>query len=231
MIGDRKVSAVICARGGSKGLPGKNIRPLCGRPMIAWSIEAARQSAFLDRILVSTDDPAIAQAARDAGIDVPFLRPAELATDDANLIDAILHALDTSGDTPHYVVLLQATSPLRTGADIDGCLRLCHEKVAHAAASVCEADKSPYWMFHLNEDGSVRPVIPREEVGFLRQALPTVWTANGAVYVAEVDWLRREGTFWRPGITLGYPMPRDRSVDIDSLLDFHLAELLLEAEG
>lgn len=227
MIGGRTVTAVICARGGSKGLPGKNIRPLGGRPLIAWSVAAAKASALVDRVLVSTDDPEIAAAARDAGVEVPFLRPAELATDTANLVDAVIHALDTAGDRTDYVVLLQATSPLRTAEDIDGCIRLCAEHTAFAAATICEADKSPYWMFHLNDDRSVRLVIPRDEVGFLRQALPAAWAANGAVYVADAVWLRQERTFWRQGVTLGYPMPRERSVDIDNLLDFRLAELLI----
>lgn len=228
MIGNRSATAVICARGGSKGLPGKNVRPLGGRPMIAWSVKAARESALIDRILVSTDDPEIAQAARDAGADVPFLRPAELATDTANLVDAIIHALDVSADRSDYVVLLQATSPLRIAADIDGCLRLCHERDAQAAATVCEPDKSPYWMFHLDDDGTCRLVIPRDEIGTARQDLPQVWAPNGAVYVARADWLRRERTFWRQGVTLGYVMPRERSVDIDTLLDFRMAEILMQ---
>lgn len=225
--GSGRVLALICARGGSKGLPGKNVRPLAGKPMVAWSVEAALGSALIARTVVSTDDPAIAEAARAAGAEVPFLRPPELATDGAGLMDVIFHALDTLNETPSHVVLLQATSPLRTSGDIDSCVRLCLERGADAAATICEADKSPYWMFHLNDDGSIRLVIPRDEVGSRRQDLPPAWVPNGAVYVARTEWLRREGTFWRQGITLGHVMPRERSVDIDSLLDFRIAEMLM----
>ncbi len=227
MIGGRRVAAVICARGGSKGLPGKNLRPLAGRPLIAWSVAAALDSELLDRVLVSTDDAAIAAAAGAAGAEVPFLRPAELATDGANIVDAVLHALDSSGTDCDFVVLLQATSPLRLACDIDDCIRLCVERGAPAAATLCEAAKSPHWMFHLDAAARVRLVIPRDEVGFLRQALPPAYAANGAVYVARVDWLRRERTFWRQGQTVGLLMPAERSVDIDTLLDFRLAELLM----
>lgn len=227
MIDGKRVVAVICARGGSKGLPGKNIRLLGGKPMIEWSIEAALGSEVLDRILVSTDDPAIASAARDAGVAVPFLRPAHLAGDDANLIDAIFHALEAGGECCDYVVLLQATSPLRLAADIDMCVQQCLVRQAPAAATICETTKSPYWMFHLRQDQTVELVVPRDEVGHMRQALPATFAANGAVYVAEVEWLRKERTFWRQGQTVGCLMPLDRSVDVDTLLDFRLAEILL----
>jgi CMP-N-acetylneuraminic acid synthetase len=227
VIEGNRCVGVICARGGSKGLPGKNIRSLCGRPMIAWSIEAARESQFLDRVLVSTDDIEIAEAARAAGEPVPALRPAHLAGDDANIVDAVLHAIDTEAPQADYAVLLQATSPLRRAEDIDACIRLCIGKGVPAAASVTEAGKNPYWMFHLNPDGTVRLVIERDEVGFLRQALPQAWVANGAIYVAQVEWLRRERTFWRQGMTLAYPMPAERSVDVDTLLDFRWAEFLM----
>jgi CMP-N-acetylneuraminic acid synthetase len=226
MIDGKRCVAVICARGGSKGLPRKNVLPLAGRPLIAWSVEAARQSTLLDRAVVSTDDPEIAEAARHAGADVPFLRPAHLADDGANIVDAILYTLDTLGEAEGYAVLLQATSPLRTGADIDACIRLCAERKAPAAATVSPAAKSPYWMFHLNDDGSVRPVIPAPAIANQRQALPPAWVANGAVYVAECDWLRHHRTFWVPDVTQGCIMPAERSVDIDSIIDFRLAEVL-----
>ena len=195
--------------------------------MIAWSVAAALGSALLDRVLVSTDDPAIAAAARAAGAEVPFLRPAELATDGANVVDAVLHAIDSSATACDDVVLLQATSPLRLASDIDDCIRLRYARGAPAVATLCEAAKSPYWMFHLDDASRVGLVVARDEIGFLRQALPPAYAANGAVYVAQLDWLRRERTFWRQGQTLGLVMPAERSVDIDTLLDFRLAELLM----
>jgi len=226
--GGKRIVAVIAARGGSKGLPRKNVLPLAGRPLIAWSVMAAQGSALIDRTIVSTDDEEIAEAARAAGGEVPFLRPADLATDSASIIDAMLHAVDTLGETPDYVVLLQATSPLRLASDIDDCIRLCLDNDAPAAATITPAAKSPYWMFLRDDDGRVRPVIERETVGDQRQSLPPAFAANGAVYVARTDWLRRERTFWRPGQTLGHVMPAERSVDIDSLLDFRLAQLLMD---
>lgn len=228
-LGKPSILAVIAARGGSKGLPGKNVRLLGGRPMIAWTVAAARGASLLGRVVVSTDDAGIADAARAAGAEVPFLRPADLATDDANVVDAVLHVIDTLGEAPDHVVLLQATSPLRQACDIDGCIRQCLESGAPAACSVTPAPKSPYWMFSLDAGGRVHPVIEREErPGEQRQALPSAYVANGAVYVAETGWLRRERTFWRPGVTLGYVMPPERSVDIDTLLDFRVAEVLME---
>lgn len=229
MIGDARVLGVICARGGSKGLPGKNVRPLGGKPLIAWSVAAARQSGLLDRVVVSTDDDAIAEAARTAGADVPFRRPAELSDDGANLVDVVLHAVDTLAEDFRYVVLLQATSPFRSGADIDACLDLCRRTDAPSANSVCVAEQSPYWMFTQTPDGRLELLIPRERMGFRRQDLPTVYAPNGAVYACQVDWLRRERTFWLPGVTLGHLMPPERSVDIDTALDFHVAEAVREA--
>lgn len=195
--------------------------------MIGWTVKAGLGAALVDRLLVSTDDPDVAEAARQAGAEVPFLRPAELATDGANIVDAVLHAIDTAGADCDYAVLLQATSPLRQADDIDACIRLCHDRQSPAAATVCEAAKSPYWMFHLNPDETVRLVVERPEIGFLRQELPPAYAANGAVYVADLEWLRSERSFWRQGCTLGHVMPAERSVDVDTLLDFRLAELLM----
>jgi CMP-N-acetylneuraminic acid synthetase len=125
------------------------------------------------------------------------------------------------------VVLLQATSPLRTGADIDACIRLCHDSGAPAAATVCEVSKSPFWMFTLGTDLRVRRLLDSHPIGNRRQNLPKVYAANGAVYVARPDWLRAAGTFWTDE-TAGHVMPAERSVDVDSELDFKLAQLLLE---
>lgn len=227
MIGGRRILAVIAARGGSKGVPRKNVMPLAGRPLINWTIQAAQGAILLDRTIVSTDDAEIADTAREAGAEVPFLRPEILAGDNANVVDALLHAIDTLQENPDYVVLLQATSPLRLSQDIDCCIRLCHEHNAPAACGVTLAAKSPYWMFHLDHDHRVNLVVPRNMTsGEQRQTLPDAYVANGAVYVARTEWLRCERTFWVPGLTLGYVMPPERSVDIDTYLDFKLAEVL-----
>lgn len=221
------IFGIIVARGGSKGLPGKNVRLLAGKPMVAWTVEAALAAQRLDRVVVSTDDAVIAEAARLAGAEVPFLRPAHLAGDTASVVDAIFHAIDNLGEQPEWVVLLQATSPLRLAGDIDACIDLCLSRDAPAVASISLAAKSPYWMVTLDDQGHIHMVVPRDQMGDNRQSLPAAYCPNGAVYVARTEWLRRTRTFWQPGVTLGYIMPPERSVDVDTVLDFRLAELLM----
>ena len=177
MIQDKKVLAVIAARGGSKGLRGKNLREAGGKPLIAWSIEAGRGSRYIDRLVLSTDDDEIMAVARDWECEVPFRRPDDLAGDEARIEDALIHALDTIGDDFDYLVLLQATSPLRTSGDIDACLERCLETGAPALVSVSEAGKSPYWMYGLDADGRMRPLL--EGRYSRRQDLPAVYAVNG----------------------------------------------------
>ncbi len=218
MINGGKVLAVIAARGGSKGLPGKNIRPVAGRPLIAWSIAAAQASQSIDRTVLSSDDDAIMQAARACGCDVPYRRPAHLASDDATSISVLLHALD---ELPgfEYVVLLQATSPLRTAADIDAaCAQLAHSG-APACVSVCLAEQSPYWMYRLGPGQTLQALLETPPGATRRQDLPAVYTLNGAVYVARTDWLRQTRSFISPQ-TVAQVMPAARSIDIDTLEDF-----------
>ncbi len=222
MIGSDRVLAVIVGRGGSKGLPGKNLRALSGKPLIAWSIEAAAQSRFLDRTIVSTDDAGIADVARRYGGDVPFLRPSEMASDTASITDTIIHAADSIAEQYRYVVLLQATSPLRSAADIDGALALCHEKSAPACISIVLAPKAR-WTVEMDSSG--RLLLPAD-ISKQRQELPETYQPNGAVYVADLDWFRTQRDFYGPG-AIGYVMPAERSVDIDTMLDFLLAGAIL----
>lgn len=218
MIGGRSVLGLIVARGGSKGVPGKNILVVGGRPLIQWSIDAARRSRSIDRLILSSDDPSIMDAARQAGCDVPFRRDAALATDDASSIDVVVDALDR---VPGYdiVVLLQPTSPLRTAADIDEAIELLVSSGAPSCVSICEADVHPYWMFRRAENGRLSQFAsPPGGMPQRRQDLPTAWSLNGAVYVADCEWLRKSRTFVTPE-TVGYPMPADRSLDIDTAED------------
>jgi N-acylneuraminate cytidylyltransferase len=220
------VLGVIAARGGSKGLPRKNILPLGGRPLIAWSIAAAAESKYIDRTIVSTDDAEIAEIARKCGGDVPFLRPPELATDEASVVDAILHAADAVKGDHRFVVLLQTTSPLRQASDIDGAIACCHERNAPACVSMTVAAKSPAWMFEIGQEGRISPVLNHTEFVTRRQSLPKVFLPNGAVFVAELDWLRQSRSFYGEK-TVAYEMPAERSVDIDLPIDFKLAEAML----
>lgn len=233
MINGKRVLAIIPARGGSKGLPGKNIKELCGKPLIAWSIEQAKVCNNIDRVVVSTDDDQIAEVAKKYSAEVPFKRPGELANDTASTINVIFHAIDWFREhedyRPGYVLLLQPTSPLRTREDIDGAIQMLMDKKALAIVSVCETDHHPWWSNRLPEDGNMndflRPDIPNNR----RQDLPMFYRLNGGIYLADTDYLHKYNGFLGPD-TFAYKMPKNRSVDIDSDLDFKLAALLMEKQ-
>ncbi len=232
MINGKSVLAIIPARGGSRGLPGKNIKELCGKPLIAWSIDAAKSCSFIDRVIVSTDDEQIAEVSKKNDAEVPFMRPAELADDSSLSIDVIFHAIDwfkrSQFYLPTYVLLLQPTSPLRTVEHIEGAIQMLQDKDARAVVSVCEMDHHPWWSNILPEDNNMkdclRPNIPKP-----RQKLPVYYRINGAIYLSETDCLREYNGFLGPN-TFAYVMPKEQSVDIDSDLDFILASLLMEKE-
>jgi CMP-N,N'-diacetyllegionaminic acid synthase len=229
MIKGKSVLALIPARGGSKGLPGKNIRPAGGRPLIAWTIEAARASRYIDRTVLSSDDPSIAAIASQFGCEVPFMRPDELATDKADSMGVVRHALASLPDRYDHLVLLQPTSPLRIAADIDAAFDLYIESGASTCVSVCEPDKHPYWMVTMAADRTMRQLFPPEQIPTRRQDAPPVFALNGAIYIAPTDYLAAGGDFITAG-TIGYVMPKDRSFDIDTELDLRLADFLL-AQG
>lgn len=217
--------ALIPARGGSKGIPRKNIKAIAGKPLIAWAIEAALRSPLLDAVVVSTEDEEIAEVARRAGAQVPFMRPAALAADDTPGLDPVLHALD---QLPQFdaVLLLQPTSPMRTTEDIDACLRLAAERGAPSVVSVTEPDAHPYWTYRIGSDQRLVRLIDNVSVT-RRQDLPQVGALNGALYFARADWLKTNRGLVGPD-TLAYVMPRERSVDLDTPLDWKIAELLLK---
>lgn len=218
MIAGLSVLALVPARGGSKGLPGKNIRPVDGRPLLDFTVAAARASRSVDRVVLSTDDDAIAQVALASGCEVPFRRPAQLASDEARSIDVVFHALD-SLPAHDLVVLLQPTSPLRAAADIDAACTALIDSGAPACVSVTLAEQSPWWMYCLDDGQHLRPLLDTPGAATRRQDLPAVYTLNGAVYVARTEWLRRSGTFVTAD-TVAYVMPQERSIDIDTLEDF-----------
>lgn len=216
--------ATVCARGGSKGLPGKNLRDFDGQPLIARTIAQALACPGIGGVYVSTDDEAIAQAARAAGAQVPYLRPAELATDEAGKLPVIEHLvrhLEGQGIRPSTVVDLQPTSPLREAADISAALALRDR--AGLVLSVCEAHDNPY--FNLAEarpDGHI--VLSKGTGGARRQDMPAVYALNGAIYVwqrAALAQAAAQGLWSVPAVP--YVMPRWKSVDIDDLDDFELA--------
>jgi CMP-N,N'-diacetyllegionaminic acid synthase len=220
--------ALIPARGGSKGIIRKNIRPFCGKPLLQWSIDAALASACVDQVLVSTDDPEIAEVAKASGAEVPFLRPAGLATDSAPGIAPVLHALE---QLPHVrdVLLLQPTSPLRTCDDIKSIVALRHQGACETAVSLTPSVKHPAWMYNLTKDQLLEPLMQLNRA-HSRQQLSTAYVLNGALYLATREYLLRHQTFIGPD-TLGYVMPAARSVDIDTPLDWQWAEFLMEQQA
>lgn len=226
MIQGKTILAVIPARGGSKGVPRKNIRDVGGKPLLSWTIEEAKKSVYIDRLIVSTDDEEIADVARQYECEVPFLRPSHLAMDDTPGIAPVLHALDVLPKYD-YVVLLQPTSPLRQVIDIDGCIEKCLHEQANACVSVTLTEKTPYWMYKMTEEHMLEPVIEIEKPYTRRQDIPEVFALNGAVYIAKTNWLQETNSFLEKE-TLGYVMPKERSIDIDSELDLSLLEATLE---
>ena len=225
MIDGYKVLGLIPARGGSKGIPRKNIKLLGGKPLIAWTIEEAKKSKYIDRLVVSTDDEEIASVARKFGADVPFMRPDELATDSARGIDVVLHAL---GQLPEFdvVVLLQPTSPFRIVDDIDGAIERWREG-QQPVVGVTKVSKSPYWMYLLDEQGKLQALLPQPAGAENRQELPPTFALNGGVYVASRQQLEEQQSFLTP-MTRGYEMPQERSIDLDTKEDWEYAEWKLE---
>ena len=234
MINGKRVLAIIPARGGSKGLPGKNIKELCGKPLIAWSIEQAKVCNNIDRVVVSTDDENIAKVAKQYGAEAPFMRPAELANDKASTVDVIFPTIDWfkkhQDYRPEYILLLQPTSPLRTVEDIEGAIQTLKDKDARAVVSVCETNHHPWWSSTLPENGNMKDFLRLYNLNKRRQDLPVFYRLNGAIYLADTGYLYEYNGFLGPD-TFAYEMPKERSVDIDSAIDFKLAEFLLEEKN
>ena len=216
--------ALIPARGGSKGIPKKNIRSFCGKPLIYWTIQAALQSKYIDRVVVSTDDPEIAQISKECGADVPFLRPRELANDTAPGIAPVLHALDKMEEVED-VLLLQPTSPLRMSIDIEGIIEYRNKNGARSAVSIALSQKHPALMYYLENSMRLKGVV-QETVLSCRQDYRPVYVLNGALYLARRDFIQNEQTLLSDD-TLGYEMPVERSVDIDTIHDWDYAEFLM----
>ena len=215
MIGDGRVLGLVPARAGSRRLPGKNMRPLAGRPMIAWTLEACRASTVLDRVVVSTDDDAVIALADDLGFET-LHRPEALAGPRASVIDAIVHALSAIGQTWDYVVLLQPTSPLRAAADIDAAVTLCHETGAPAVIGVSPMPKPRTFYGRVDAAGGFRANVPDPDEAVI---------INGAVYVGRPDILLKDRTFQSPG-ALAHVMAPERGWDVDTLFDFVVCEAL-----
>lgn len=218
--------AIITARGGSKGLPRKNILPFCGQPLIAHTIEAAKKSQAIERIIVSTDDQEIAAVSQEFGAEVPFMRPAKLATDTASSREVVLHALsflEKQGESVGTFCLLQPTSPLRTSADIDAAFRIFQGKKADSVLSITPYDHPVQWAMELRDDGILLPR-GKEKIA-RRQDLADYYRPNGAIYMFKTTFFKGALEYLGPE-SYGYIMPPERSVDIDTQLDLVVAETI-----
>lgn len=228
-----QVLALVTARGGSKRIPRKSIAPVAGRPLIAWTIDAARGARSVGRVVVSTDDPEMAAVSRQCGAEVPFLRPPELALADTPHIDVVVHAVDWlrshEGFSPSHVLLLQPTSPLRLADDIDRTVAIALERDADAVVSVTDAHPHPCLAKRVKPEGSMEDFFPWPAGEQRRQALPEAFVLNGAIYLARFDLLLRERT-WYSKRTYAYRMPAERSLDIDTPWDLALADQILRGK-
>jgi N-acylneuraminate cytidylyltransferase len=229
MLNGKRVIAVIPARGGSKSVPGKNVRPLRGKPLLVWSIEVAQQVSEIDRIIVSTDDTQIASVGQAHGAEV-YARPPHLATDEALVIDALkdlLQTLRSEGETPDGVILLEPTCPLRAADDVRDCLKLVGQGGYDSVATFKDADLNPHRAWRL-VDGVPEVFIEGSIPWLPRQKLPKAYQLNGAVYVFRANLLAQEAKSLLVGKLGAVLMPRDRSQDIDDSVDFIIAEALLK---
>ena len=226
-----KVAALICARGGSKGLPGKNIKPLAGRPLIGWAISQALAVASVEKVIVSTDSEEIAAASRDAGADVPFMRPSELAQDSSPEWLVWRHALhylkETNGRYPAALLVVPATAPLRAVEDLERCLEEFEKGGADIVVTVSDAHRSPYFnMVKENADGTVGLVIPPDGAVWRRQDAPTVYDVTTVAYVASPEFVLAKNAIFE-GRVRKVHVPVERALDIDTPLDFRIAEYLM----
>jgi CMP-N,N'-diacetyllegionaminic acid synthase len=226
VLNNKRFLAIIPARGGSKRLPRKNILDLAGKPLISWTIEAARQSKYLDGIIVSTDDEEIAEVASSCGASV-VIRPDDLASDTASSLDVVFHAIESQVINYDYILLLQPTSPLRSYNHINEAIELLFDKKADAVVSVCETEHSPLWANVLPENGNMDNFLVSDVKNKRSQDLPSFYTLNGALYLVDKNKLQSEKSFFLDKNTYAYLMSREDSIDIDTLLDFQIADLIM----
>ncbi len=234
MIREKRVLAIIPARGGSMGLPGKNIRVMCGKPLIAWSIEKAKKSNYLDMVLVTTDSQKIADVSTQFGARVPFLRPAEMATDKASTYDAVRHALtflkEKEGQSFDYIVLLEPTSPLREDDDIDRMLEQLQAREGDfdSIISVGEIDEHPSIVRRLSGD-HLEPFCPELQRTTRRQDNEPAYFPFGVAYIAKTEALLTENTFYTRRCTY-FKIKRYQNYEIDDIYGFLCAERIMKHE-
>ena len=231
MYKEKKIVAIIPARGGSKRLPNKNILPLCSKPLIGWSIEAALASHYVDEVVLSSDsDTILAEANQYEGVTL-LKRPDKLAQDESRSIDVVLHALEVLENNYDYAIVLQPTSPLRTSEDIDKGIRECIDKDAISVIGVCEVEHSPLWSNQLDESMDMSNFLDDKYNNSRSQDLPIYYRINGAFYISKTDSLIKNETFFVKEKIYALLMSQEDSVDIDTKLDFITAQAILKERG
>lgn len=226
-----RILGLIPARGGSKGVPHKNIKALCGRPLLQYTADSALAATRLSQVVLSTEDEEIADVGRYCGLEVPFMRPPELAEDETPMLPVVQHALtwfEKRGQPFDAVCLLQPTNPLRTAAVIDGCIELFIESGADAAVTVLPvpAEHNPHWVYFRGEDGALRLSTGEAMPISRRQELPEAFHREGSVYVSRRKVVMEENSLYGRRV-VGYPLKAECSVNIDNLSDWQRAEKLL----
>jgi N-acylneuraminate cytidylyltransferase/CMP-N,N'-diacetyllegionaminic acid synthase len=232
---DKTFLAIIPARGGSKGLPGKNIKELCGKPLIAWSIEAGLKSNYLDETMVTTDYQNILDISKQYGASVPFLRPDELANDTATSFDAINHTIEFYKNELNkefdYIVLLEPTSPLRESSDIDKAIEVLMDSDADSIVGICRTeDQNPAFLVLKNEKSFISGYENKEMRVLRRQDINDVYFFEGTIYISKTDALLDKKTFYHEN-TIGYEVPKYKSLEIDDMEDFIMVEAIMKYKG
>ena len=235
MYNNRTFLAIIPARGGSKGLPGKNIKALCEKPLIAWSIEAGLKSKHLDEVMVTTDYQNIADVSKQYGASVPFLRPDELASDTATSFDAIKHTIEYYKNELNkefdYIVLLEPTSPLREASDIDKAIEVLLDSDADSIVGICRTeDQNPAFLVLKNEKSLISGYENKEMKVLRRQDIKDVYFFEGTIYISKTNVLLDKKTFYHEN-TIGYEVPKYKSLEIDDMDDFVMVEAIMEHKG
>jgi N-acylneuraminate cytidylyltransferase/CMP-N,N'-diacetyllegionaminic acid synthase len=231
ILKNRKIIGIIPARAGSKGLPKKNIILLKGKPLIAWTIKCALKSKYIDKVIVSTDDPKISEISKKYGAKVPFSRPPHLATDTASSISVVIHALQKlseAGENYDYVVLLEPTSPLREPKDIDECVEKLH-RTGGSVVTVCISEAShPNFLFRKKPDQRLQRFTPKPAISYRRQDQATLLFPEGTVYCSEVKILKEKKSFYHKN-TFGHEVPFWKSFEIDNEDDLKIVAALIQS--
>jgi CMP-N,N'-diacetyllegionaminic acid synthase len=222
--------AIIPARGGSKGLPGKNIKLLCGIPLIVHTIKCAQRSKYVTKIIVSTDEVSIAECSMNAGAEVPFMRPDKLARDKSLAIDNYLYTIERlnreENSSIKEIIVLQPTSPLRVVKDIDNSIELYTAKQADSVISVTKAAHPPSWAKIVDNKSKIYDYFENTNAEKNRQEYLTAYVPNGAIFILKYSLLKEEYSYYSEQ-TYAYEMPNERALDIDTQLDFDFAEFLM----